>query len=64
MAIGILGPLNTVINKTAKEMADSDLLGKAAKVLNTFVTSSFEALDSVLAKVQDLTKDESTPTPP
>lgn len=63
MALAILGPLNGVINKTTTEILDNQISGKVAKVLGTFVTSSFEAVDSVLQSVQKLTKEESGETP-
>jgi hypothetical protein len=56
MAVGILGPLNGVINKTVSEIVDSQITSKVVKILTTFVSSSFEAADSVLVKVRDLTK--------
>jgi hypothetical protein len=60
MAIGILGPFNDVINKTAGEIVDSQVFPNLAKVLNTFVSSTFDAADSILVSVRDLTK----PSPP
>jgi hypothetical protein len=59
MAIGVLGPLNGVINKTVSEIVDSQISSKVAKVLTVFVSSSFEAADSVLVKVRDWTKEDS-----
>ena len=61
MAIGVLGPLNGVINKTAEEIINAQLSSKVAGVLTTFVKSSFEAVDSALKKVQNLTKEEPAP---
>jgi hypothetical protein len=60
MAISILGPFNDVINKTSAEIIDSKVLSNLAKVINTFVSSTFDAADSTLASVRDLTK----PDPP
>ncbi|HTS63227.1 MAG TPA: hypothetical protein VMH28_14465 [Candidatus Acidoferrales bacterium] len=60
MAIGILGPLNDVINKTSSEIVDGQILSKLAKVINTFVSSSFDAADSTLVRLRDVTK----PDPP
>ena len=60
MAIGILGPLNEVINKTAAEIIDGQISAKLAKIFNTFVNASFEAADSALVKLRDLTKKETT----
>jgi hypothetical protein len=62
MAVGILGPLNGVINKTVAEIVDSQITSKVVKIITTFVSSSFEAADSVLVKVRDLTKEDS-PSP-
>ncbi len=58
MALSILGPLNDIINKTTTEILNSQLTGKMAGVLNTLVTSSFEAVDDTLRAVQKLTKKE------
>lgn len=58
MAISILGPLNNIINKTTGEIVDSQLTGKVAGVLNTFISASFDAADSALVKVRDLTKED------
>lgn len=63
MAIGILGPLNDVINKTAKEMAEGPILPDAAKVLKTLVNASFDAAGKVMGKVRDLTAAD-PPAPP
>jgi len=60
MAISILGPLNDVINKTSSEIVDSKVFSKLAQVINVFVSSTFDAADSTLVKVRDLTK----PAPP
>lgn len=56
---GILSSLNSVVNKTTTEMLDSKLTSKTAGVINTFITSGFEVVDTVLAKVQSITKEES-----
>jgi hypothetical protein len=56
MAIGILGPLNDVINKTASEVVDSHIFDNAAKILNTLVNTSFDAAGKALVKVRDVTK--------
>jgi hypothetical protein len=61
MAIGILGPLNGVIYKTTEEIINTQISSKVASVLTTFIKSSFEALDTVLQKVQNLTKEEPAP---
>jgi hypothetical protein len=60
MAIGILGPLNDVINKTATEVVDSHIFDDAAKILKTAVDASFDAAGKVMGKVRDVT----APTPP
>jgi len=58
MAIGILGPLNDVVNKTAAEIVDAQIFSKLAKVVNTLVTSTFDVADAALVKVRDVTKPE------
>ncbi|MGA2735928.1 MAG: hypothetical protein ABSG65_00595 [Bryobacteraceae bacterium] len=63
MAISILGPFNDVINKTSGEIVDAKLFSKLASVLNTFVSSTFDAADSVLVSVRDLTKPNPPATP-
>ena len=63
MAIGILGPLNDVINKTASEVVDSHIFDNAAKILNTLVNTSFDAAGKALVKVRDVTKAD-PPAPP
>ena len=63
MAIGILGPLNDVINKTAKEVVDSHIFDDAAKILNTLVNASFDAAGTAMGKVRDLTA-ATPPAPP
>ncbi|PXF58388.1 MAG: hypothetical protein C4B58_06685 [Deltaproteobacteria bacterium] len=61
MAIKILGPLNEVINKTTSEIIDSQISGKTANILNTFINAGFEAVDDIIRKVQDLTKQGQSP---
>ncbi len=64
MAIGgILSSLNSVVNKTTTEMLDSELTSKTAGVINTFITSGFEVIDTVLTKVQSFTKEEEEESP-
>jgi hypothetical protein len=63
MAIGILGPLNDVINKTATEVVDSHIFDNAAKILNTLVNTSFDAAGKALVKVRDVTKADPPVTP-
>lgn len=65
MAIGILGPLNQIINKTAAEFIDKKISSGISDVLTTLVKTTFEVVDETLKKVQDLTKEEPPPaTPP
>jgi hypothetical protein len=63
MSIGILGPLNDVINKTATEVVDSHIFDDAAKILNTLVNASFDAAGKVMVKVRDRTMAD-PPAPP
>ena len=63
MAIGILGPLNDVINKTAKEMAEGPIFPDTAKILKTLVDASFDAAGKALVKVRDVTKADPPVTP-
>ena len=63
MAIGILGPLNDVINKTASEVVDSHIFDNATKILNTLVNTSFDAAGKALVKVRDVTKADPPVTP-
>ncbi|MBI4377907.1 MAG: hypothetical protein HY578_02295 [Nitrospinae bacterium] len=58
MAIKILGPINEIINKTATAMIDNKITEDTAKVLNTLITASFDAVNETLKKVQDITKSE------
>jgi hypothetical protein len=58
MAISMLGPLNKIINDTTTQIIDNDLSHKVSNVFTTLVSSSFNALDDLLKKVQDLTKEE------
>ena len=60
MAVSFLDPFNDVINKTSQEIVDSQIMSKISDVLTTFVSSSFQALDSVFVRLADFTK----PTPP
>lgn len=62
MAVSLLGPFNKIINDTTTQIVDSQLPGKISQVLTTLVNSSFGAVDDLLKKVQDLTKEE--PQPP
>jgi len=58
MAISMLGPLNKIINETTTQIIDNDLSHKVSSVVTTLVTSSFNAVNDILKKVQDLTKEE------
>jgi hypothetical protein len=59
MAVSLLGPFNKIINDTATQIVDTELPRKVSQVLTTVITSSFRAVDDLLKKVQDLTKEES-----
>ena len=61
MAVSLLGPFNKIINDTATQIVDSELLGKVSGVIATFVKSSLGAVDDLLKQVQDLTKEEPEP---
>ena len=63
MAVSLLGSFTKIINKTTTEIVDSKLPGKVSGVLNTLVSSSFEAVEEVLKKVQDFTKETPAPAP-
>lgn len=56
MALNILGPFNEIINKTATAFIDNKIAEDTAKVLNAFVSASFDAVNETLKKVQDITK--------
>ena len=58
---GILSSLNSVVNKTTTEILDSKITSKTAGVFNTFISSGFEVIDTILEKVQSLTKEEESP---
>ena len=58
MASNLLTPINKVINQTTTQIIDSDLPKKVSGILNTFITSSFEAVEESLKKIQDFTKEE------
>ncbi len=58
MAIGILGSVNDIINKTTTEIVDSQVTTKVAGILTTLITSSFEVVDNTFKSVQDATKKE------
>jgi hypothetical protein len=54
----MLGPLNKIINETTTQIIDNDLSHKVSSVVTTLVSSSFNAVNDILKKVQDLTKEE------
>lgn len=58
MAISIIGPFNDIINKTATAIIDNKITEDTAKVLNTLITASSDAVNEILKKVQDITKSE------
>jgi hypothetical protein len=64
MAISILRPLYNIINKTTGEIVDSQLNAKIAGILNTFISASFDAADSALSTVRDLTKPDAPSASP
>ncbi len=47
MAISLLGPLNKVINKTAAEVIDSQIITKMTDIVATFVSSGVEAIKTL-----------------
>jgi len=51
MAVRFLGFLNGVINKTASEILDGQVINKITNVVGTFLNSSVES-------IRDLTKEE------
>jgi hypothetical protein len=61
MAVSILGPFNQIINKTTTEMLDKHITSNLADVANTFIKTTFEVVDDILKKVQDLTAEEAKP---
>ncbi|RPH35467.1 MAG: hypothetical protein EHM91_17195 [Planctomycetota bacterium] len=58
MATTLVTPINKVINQTTTQIIDSELTKKVGGVLNTFITSAFEAVEESLKKIQELTKEE------
>jgi hypothetical protein len=54
----MLGPLNKIINETTTQIIDNDLSHKVSSVVTALVSSSFNAVNDILKKVQDLTKEE------
>ncbi|MDD5673029.1 MAG: hypothetical protein PHC61_02610 [Chitinivibrionales bacterium] len=58
MASDIISSVNKIINQTTTQIIDSELPKKVSSVITTLVTSSFSAVDDILKKIQDLTKDK------
>lgn len=56
MAIRFLGSVNKVINNTATEILDDQVITKITSVVTTFLNSSVEA-------IKDLTREEETDEP-
>ncbi|GJQ23933.1 MAG: hypothetical protein HRU72_04880 [Planctomycetia bacterium] len=56
MALGIFGPFNEIIYKTTTAIVDTKIAEDTAKILNAFITASFDAVNETLKKVQDITK--------
>lgn len=53
MAVKILGVLNGVINKTATEILEGQVINRMTDIVTTFLNSSVEA-------IRDLTLEETT----
>lgn len=53
MAVKILGVLNGVINKTATEILEGQVINRMTDIVTTFLNSSVEA-------IRDLTREETT----
>lgn len=53
MAIKILGFMNKVINRTASEVLDGQLIDKSTHVLSTFLTSGVEAIKDLTQENQE-----------
>jgi len=56
MAIRLLGSLNQVINKTATEILEDEVITKITNVVTTFLNSGVEA-------IKDITSEEETDEP-
>jgi hypothetical protein len=56
MALSIFGALNDIVNKTAAAVVDSQIFPKSADIVNAFVKASFDAADSVVSQIRDITK--------
>jgi hypothetical protein len=55
---GVIETFKKVVNQTTTEIIDNELPTRIAKVVNTFVTSVFGAVDQVLGSIQDMTKEQ------
>lgn len=64
MAVDLFGPVNKIINQTTTQIVDDQLPKKMANALNSFVNAVFDAIDTGLKKIQDITKEETTPPTP
>jgi len=62
--LAIFTAINDVINKTAGEVVDSQILPKSADIVNTFVKASFDGVESVFSQLRDLTKPAPAAPPP
>ena len=56
MAIRLLGSLNQVINRTATEILEDEVITKITNVVTTFLNSGVEA-------IKDITSEEETEEP-
>lgn len=50
MAVRVLGSINKVINKTASEILDDQVITKITSVITTFLNSGVEAIKSLTAE--------------
>jgi hypothetical protein len=64
MAVDLFGPVNKIINQTVTQIVDDQLPKKTANAVNSFVSAIFDAVDAGLKKVQDITKEDTTPPTP
>jgi hypothetical protein len=59
MAVRVLGSLNKVINKTASEILDDQVITKIANVFTTFLNSGVEAIKNLTREETEEEGDES-----
>lgn len=57
MAIGVLGPVNRIINQTASEILQTGVTRNVQQVLQRLIESSFDVVDEVLKRVAEMTKE-------